>query len=241
MKSLVQQTLRYIQLSVFLISSFSYSQTVNKTLPSLAATQPATSASTPTPGLLRRDVGYQLRNGDTIDLVFALCPEFNQSVTVQPDGSVNLKGVGRVPAIGLSLAELADAIDRSYTEILNNPKVALSLKDKDIEKPYFLAAGQVVRPGKYDLKSATTIFQAVTIAGGFTDSARHTEVVLYRQTLDDRYEARVVNVKKLLASHDLNQDIRLQPGDMLYVPKSRIANIKPYLPGTNVFLNPLTY
>jgi hypothetical protein len=59
--------------------------------------------------------------------------------------------------------------------------------------------------------------------------------------MDDGYEARVVNIKKLLADHDLNQDIRLQPGDMLYVPKSSLANIKPYFPGTNIFLNPLTY
>jgi polysaccharide biosynthesis/export protein len=239
-KYLVQRCSCYLQLSWVLFASVSSAQTVNTTSPGIV-TANATSSAIPSPGLLRRDGSYQLRKGDSVELIFALCPEFDQTVTVQPDGYISLKGVGRVPAIGISLADLADAVDTAYKEILNNPKVAASLKDKDIEKPYFIAAGQVVRPGKYDLKSATTLFEAVTIAGGFTDNAKHTQVVLYRQTLDDRYEARVVNVKKLLAQHDLNQDIRLQPGDMLYVPKSTLGNLKPYLPGTNVFLNPLTY
>jgi polysaccharide export outer membrane protein len=223
------------------LASVATAQTSGPASPAIAPTHSTPSAFVASPVLLKRAAGYQLRKGDSIDLVFALCPEFTQTVTVQPDGYISLKGVGEVTAIGMTLSNLTEAVDIAYKSILNNPQVAISLKDKDIEKPYFIAAGQVVRPGKYDLKSTTTVFQAVAIAGGFTEGAKHSQVVLYRQTMDDGYEARVVNIKKLLADHDLNQDIRLQPGDMLYVPKSSLANIKPYFPGTNIFLNPLTY
>jgi polysaccharide export outer membrane protein len=237
----VRRCFRYLQIVLALPASVAAGQNSSAPNPATLPINLMSAASVASPVLLKRDVGYQLRKGDSLELVFALCPEFNQSVTVQPDGYISLKGVGDVTAFGLSLADLAKSIDTAYKAILNNPQVVVSLKEKDIEKPYFIAAGQVMRPGKYDLRSTTTVFQAVTIAGGFTDNAKHSQVVLYRQTLADGYEARVVNIKKLLAEHNLNQDIRLEPGDMLYVPKSGLGIIKPYLPGTNVFLNPLTY
>jgi polysaccharide export outer membrane protein len=63
--------------------------------------------------------------------------------------------------------------------------------------------------------------------------------VLFRPVGDDTFQSRVVDVKKLLAERDLSQDVRLLPGDVLYVPKSRMAYVRPYIPNSNVFFNPI--
>jgi protein involved in polysaccharide export with SLBB domain len=81
----------------------------------------------------------------------------------------------------------------------------------------------------------------VAIAGGFNKDAKHSQVVLFRPSGDETFQSRVIDVKKLLAERDLNEDVHLQPGDVLYVPSSKMSTIRPYLPNSNIFLNPFSY
>ena len=79
---------------------------------------------------------------------------------------------------------------------MHDPEVSVILKDFD--KPFFLAGGQVNRPGKYQLRADTTVTEAVAIAGGFNDQARHSQVVLFRRVSGDLVESRVLDVKHML-------------------------------------------
>jgi polysaccharide export outer membrane protein len=189
--------------------------------------------------LVRRGAPYRLRQGDVLGLSFELCPEFNQDVTVQPDGEISLRGVAPINVEGQSLDEVTKGLTRAYTFIMREPVIAVALKD--FEKPYFIAAGEVAKPGKYDLRSSMTITEAVAIAGGFGKDAKHSQVVLFRPMGDETFQSRVIDVKKLLAERDLNLDAHVLPGDVLYVPKSKMSMVRPYLPSTNVFLNPFMY
>jgi polysaccharide export outer membrane protein len=206
---------------------------------SSATAGPPAQSAVATAQLVRRDAPYRLRQGDVVELYFQLCPEFNQDVTVQPDGQISLRGTAPIKVVGESLLETQDSVVHAYTSIMREPVVAVSLKD--FEKPYFIAAGQIVKPGKYDLRSSMTITEAVAIAGGFNKDAKHSEVVLFRPVGDERFESRVIDVKKLLAQRDLNEDVHLQPGDVLYVPSSKMSIIRPYLPNSNIFFNPFSY
>src|SRR5262245_22357895 len=98
---------------------------------------------------------YLLRNGDTVDLNFVYVPEFNQSLTIQPDGYISLRAVGDIRAGGLSVPELEKAVESRYSSIMKDPDVSVELKD--FEKPFFLAQGEVQKPGKYDLRSDITL------------------------------------------------------------------------------------
>jgi polysaccharide export outer membrane protein len=158
---------------------------------------------------------------------------------VQPDGEISLRGVPPIRVEGQSLDEVIKDLTRAYTSIMREPLIAVALKD--FEKPYFIAAGDVVKPGKYDLRSSMTITEAVAIAGGFDKDAKHSQVVLFRPVGDETFQSRVIDVKKLLAERDLNLDVHVLPGDVLYVPKSKMSLIRPYLPSTNVFFNPYMY
>ena len=110
----------------------------------------------------------------------------------------------------------------------------ISVDPKDFEKPYFIVGGQVGKPGKFDSRGDVTLTQAIAMAGGFTDASKHSQVLLFRRVSDQWTEAKIINVKKMLNSRDLQEDPELQPGDMLYVPKNALSKIKPFLPTSSV-------
>ena len=184
------------------------------------------------PALQERNPRYHLRRGDSFDLDFAMTPEFNQTVAIQPDGYVALKGVGSLYVEGKTVPELTESLKTAYAKILHDPVIAISLKD--FEKPYFIASGQVAKPGKYDLRGDLTVTEAVAIAGGFDDKSKHSQVVLFRPVPGGGFEAKLINVKKLLASHNLSEDVQLQPGDLLYVPQNAFSKIRPFIPTSGI-------
>lgn len=170
---------------------------------------------------------YRLRNSDVLDIHFTFAPEYDQTVTIQPDGFITLKAAGTLQAETLTIAELMAAIAQKYS-FMRDPEISVILKD--FERPYFLAGGQVGRPGKYELRSPTTVTEAIAIAGGFTEQSKHSQVLLFRKAHEGFVESHIFNVKAMFATHQLAEDIELKPGDMLFVPQNRISKIKRYLP-----------
>lgn len=175
---------------------------------------------------------YQLRSGDIFDISFELSPEFNQTVSVQPDGFITLRGVGDVRVAGQTVPELTATLHTAYSKILNEPLISVTLKD--FEKPYFIADGQVGHPGKYELRGDTTLTEAIAMAGGFNDNAKHSQVVLFRRVSDQWVSAKIFNVKKMLKQRDLSEDPLLHPGDMLFVPKNAYSKIRPLFPTSSL-------
>lgn len=184
---------------------------------------------------------YRLQKSDVVDATFTFSPEFNQSLAVQPDGFVALRGAGSVLAEGLTLPQLQQAMSEAYRSFLHDPEITLALKEFD--KPYFLASGEVTRPGKYELRSDTTVNEAIAIAGGFTKQARHSQVVLYRRVSSDVAEAHILDLKKMLDSRNLREDLHLRPGDFIFVPQSRVTKIRRFVPANSLswYMNPLQF
>ena len=184
---------------------------------------------------------YRLSKSDVVDVNFTFSPDFNQSLTVQPDGFVVLKGAGSVFVEGLTLPQLQRAVSTAYSGFLHQPEITLTLKDFD--KPYFLASGEVAKPGKYELRGDVTVNEAIAIAGGFTQQALHSQVVLFRRVATDVAEAHVVDLKKMLDARDLREDLHLRPGDFIFVPQSRIAKIRKFVPTNSLswYMNPLQF
>lgn len=198
-----------------------------------ATSQPdgADGTGNPVLGRERRPL-YRFAQSDLLDISFAFAPEFNQTVSVQPDGFISLKEVGHLVAEGLTAPQLEQVIARAYGNVLHDPQVTVILKDFD--RPYFIASGEVGRPGKYELRGNTTISGAVAIAGGFTQQSKHSQVVLFRRISPELVETRVLNVKQMLKRRNLTEDPYLQPGDYVFVPRSVISNIMRFMPATNL-------
>jgi len=109
---------------------------------------------------------YRLQPSDVVEVSFTVAPEFNQLLTVQPDGYVMLKDAGMLQVEGLNLAEFTEAVQKAYRGYLHDPQVGVALKN--FARPYFMVGGQVEHPGKFELRSDTTVTEAVQIAGGLT-------------------------------------------------------------------------
>jgi protein involved in polysaccharide export with SLBB domain len=183
-------------------------------------------------GFQERLPRYKISAGDTFDVNFELNPEFNQTVTVQPDGFITLRGVGDLHVAGKKVPELTETLRQAFGKILNDPQVSVILKD--FEKPYFVADGQVGKPGKYELRGETTVTQAIAEAGGLTEASKHSQVLLFRRVDDHWTEAKIFNLKKMEKSRKLTEDALLHPGDMLFVPKNTFSKIQRFIPNASV-------
>jgi polysaccharide export outer membrane protein len=184
---------------------------------------------------------YRLNKSDVVELQFPFSPELNETVSVLPDGLVPLKNTLAIVGEGKSVPELEEAIRDAYRGVLHDPEVTVVLREFD--KPYFIAAGEVVRPGKYELRSDTTVTEALAIAGGLTGRAKHSQVVLFRRSSDDLIETHLLDVKSMLHKRDLGEDLHLRPGDMLYAPQNFMSKLKPFMPASamSLYLNPTQF
>src|ERR1700758_811900 len=184
---------------------------------------------------------YRLQPSDVVEVSFTVAPEFNQTLTVQPDGYVMLKDAGLVEAQGLNLAEFGAAVEKAYRGYLHDPQAAVALKE--FVHPYFIVGGEVGKPGKYELRSDTTVAEAVQIAGGLTSQAKHSQVVLFRRVNDDLVETRLLNLKKMLKENGLREDAHLRPGDPVFVPQNTISKIDRFLskPSASMYMSPTQF
>ena len=189
-------------------------------------------------GLHQRPV-YTLHVGDVISLDYRLTPEFNQTVTVEPDGCVSLQIVGDVKVEGLTLEQAHNKIVAIASNELNHPELAIALKQ--FQQPYVVVAGEVAKPGKIELHDdTTTALQAVLLAGGFKESARDTQVILFRHINGDMAEVRRLNLHNIRKQSQLEQDTDLEPGDMLLVTRNKMEHLSRFMKASNlgVYFNP---
>lgn len=190
-----------------------------------AAVTAAPDSSSPA---LERRPRYRVEPGDVLSLEFPYTPEMNQTVTITPDGYVSLRGIGPYYARGKTTPELSAGLEGAYAKILRNPVVTVDLKN--FQQPYFIVGGQVGHPGKYDLREPTTVIEALAIAGGLTPASKNSQVLLFRPVDAGRVQVTKLNVKRMLHTRNLDEDVTLRPGDMLYVPKNFISKIARFLP-----------
>jgi polysaccharide export outer membrane protein len=180
------------------------------------------------PALEERHPRYRLQHEDVLLLSFPLSPELNQTVTVQPDGYINLQNAESIYAEGLTAPELEVAVKKAYIGVLHDPIINVDISD--FQKPFFTVSGQVSKPGQYEMRTEITVAEAIAVAGGMTMTTAKTQVFLFRRTTDNRFEVKKVNLKDVLDGKNVNEDATLHAGDMIYVPEKFITNFRKYIP-----------
>ncbi len=203
------------------------------------AAQSQTPSKVPTLENFERDPRYLLNPGDVLEVHYRYTPEYDQTVTIQPDGFVSLQIVGDVKISGLNLKQARTTILDKANARLKDPEITLILKE--FQKPYFVVAGEVAQPGKFEMREKVTALQAVMLAGGFKDSAKASQLVLFRKINSDTAEVKVLNLKGIKRTNMLENDLVLQPGDMLLVPQNTLTKLTRYMKLVNIglYLNPL--
>src|SRR6185436_18108598 len=122
---------------------------------------------------------YRLQPGDVLEVSFRYSPEFNQTVTVQPDGYISLEVSGDLKIAGMTIEESRLMILKKASQRLQDPVATVSLKE--FQRPYFVVAGEVAQPGKIEMRERVTALQAIMLAGGMKESAKSSQVIVFRQ------------------------------------------------------------
>ena len=222
---------------VLLSAATSFAQSTSA-LPAADAQPPGASANASQVRLAQRYPRYNIHNQDSLLLTFPLSPELNQTVTVQPDGYINLQTVGSIHVQGMTVPELVDALKTAYAGVLHDPIIDVDLED--YQKPFFTVSGQVNKPGQYDLRADLTVAEALAVAGGMLPTAK-TQILLYHRASQDWFEVSKVDMKDILRGKGVNEDATLHPGDMIFVPEKFIAHVRKYVPysaSSGAFINP---
>jgi polysaccharide export outer membrane protein len=170
---------------------------------------------------------YRLQPGDVIEVQYRYSPEFNQTVTVQPDGYVSMEIGGDLKVAGMTVEQAREAILKKARTRLQDPVASIVLKE--FQKPYFVIAGEVALPGKIEMRERVTALQAIMLAGGMKEAAKSSQVVVFRRINSDTAEVKVLNLKSIRRTADLENDMTLQPGDMVYVPRDKISKIERFM------------
>ena len=147
---------------------------------------------------------------------------------VDAKGNVNLPLVSEVNVVGLTITEAQKAVENAYRDgrYLRNPQVTINVEAYASREVSI--QGQVRSPGRYPLpiETSMTVLELVTRAGGFTDTAKGTEVRITRVSADGKKQVFTIDVDSLLKGRDranINDNaLMLQPGDIVFVPERLI-------------------
>jgi polysaccharide export outer membrane protein len=222
-----------IMLRLFLGTALAWMLAPGALLPQTPNTATPNTATTSAPSrFAEREPRYRLQVGDVVEVQFRLTPEFNQTLTVHPDGFTQLSNAPDLKLSGLTLTEARTAILAAYAKVLHDPELTLILKE--FEHPWFVVNGEVNKPGRFDLKGSVSLTDALAIAGGFTNNARRGEVLLVRRQTADRFETRRIRTKEILEKGMFQEDLALRSGDAVYVSRSPVAGFERFMNATQL-------
>src|SRR5574337_1684576 len=106
---------------------------------------------------------------DVLKVTVWKSPDLSGEVTISPDGTITMPLIGDVPAAGLTANVLAKRISERLTEYISSPIVTVQVKE--VNSYFIYVLGEVVKPGKYPLKSYANVMQGIALAGGFAPFA----------------------------------------------------------------------
>jgi len=167
---------------------------------------------------------YIIGPEDILEITVWKNADLSKQVQVRPDGRISLPLLGDISAVAKTPVHLTDEISAGLRMYMENPTVSIMIKEVNSYQIYVL--GEVNKPGKYPLKSKTTLLQGITVAGGFTAMAARNKIVIFRFSKDGGGEG----LTKLRASYDdivvrdgSSQNIELKPGDQIVVPSETMV------------------
>ena len=159
---------------------------------------------------------------DVLEITVWRNVDLSKIVQVRPDGRISMPIIRDIMAVGKTPSQLAEEMTNKLKEYVQNPVVAVSLKEVNSSNIFML--GEVARPGRYPLKSKTTLLQGITIAGGFTPIAARNQMVIFRFTES------ATGMKRLTASYDdivlrggITENFELKSGDTVVVPSEAMV------------------
>lgn len=191
---------------------------------------------------------YRISPGDTLQIRYPFHPEMDQETLVQPDGRITAAGIGPLVVGGLTAWQLETVLRETSSKRLRDPEVVVTLRQVGEKTVY--VGGEVGRPGTLPFRKGLTPLQAIIAAGGFRDTSRPDSVILVRAVdAEGEFIARKIDLAQVV-TNGTREPITLAPHDIIFVPRTPIANANlwvrqwitelfPFIRGTSLPTPPL--
>jgi polysaccharide export outer membrane protein len=171
-----------------------------------------------------------LKSGDTLNISVLQDPKLDRSVIIDPNGQIAFPLAGHITADGLTPQKLEKILkarlQRNYKEGDLDVTVAVAnvarpdIPEEDL-KPKIFVTGEILRPGPYNVRQATTLVQAIALAGGLGPYAARSRIQVHRGSGANETIFQF-DYKAYQAGIDPEKNIPLQAGDVIIVPERGI-------------------
>ncbi len=181
---------------------------------------------------------FSLGPGDEVEVEVYQYDDLTRKITVPGSGIIFFPLVGEIDVKTLGVTELRRVIQDRLKDRIVDPQVSLSVRSIKSHKVYVL--GEVRAPSVFTLESSMRAAEVISKAGGFTDGADRTSVVLVRNKAG-KPDLQRLNMDEFFEGNKLTPNVQLQPGDVIFVPRSFVADMDKFFGHVLQALFPLVF
>lgn len=176
--------------------------------------------------------------GDEVEITVYRHDDLNKKIRIPPEGKNTLPLIGEIQTKGVSIHQLSEKIKEGYDVYIENPQVTIEIASYKGQKIFVL--GEVNNPGVYQFDPPTTVLEAVSKAGGFTLDGKDNSVVLIRGGTSNP-EIKKLDLESALDKGEVSQNMCLQTGDVVFVPRTFIANVDRFFSHFEKIIRPILF
>jgi polysaccharide export outer membrane protein len=159
---------------------------------------------------------YLIGPEDVLEISVWRNEELSRTVPVRPDGRISLPLLHDVQAASLTAMQLRDVLTTRYAEYMREDEIEVSVIVREIHSLNISVVGEVRTPGQYQIRSRTTVLEALAMAEGFTDFAKKDQIVVFRRD-GETWKRYAFNYTKMIDGTG-DSNFLLLPGDIVVVP-----------------------
>ena len=174
--------------------------------------------------------------GDEVEIMVYRHDDLSRKIRIPPAGKNTLPLIGEIQTKGVSIHQLSKKIKEGFDVYIENPQVTVEIASYKGQKIFVL--GEVNNPGVYQFDPPTTVLEAVSKAGGFTLDGKDNSVVLIRGGTSNP-EIKKLDLESALDKGEVSQNMCLQTGDVVFVPRTFIANVDRFFSHFEKIIRPI--
>jgi len=161
---------------------------------------------------------YTLGKGDVIEVTVRNQPEFSGMYIVGPEGDIQYTFIGDINVKGLTKREVQNKLTTVLDKYVKIPEVGVAIRD--YKSKYIFVFGEVNRPGKYPMQGDTMSLRDALVEAGLPtlDAAVRRVIVVKPDRAKPIYTK--VDILKLVYKGQMDHDITLTTGDVVFVPST---------------------
>jgi len=170
---------------------------------------------------------YYLGIGDQLNIFVWKNPDLSKTISISPDGKIHYPLIGAVQAANLTVSQLQDKLKEKLSAYLRYPDITITVAKTAGKK--ILVLGEVTYPGVYTYEGRINVIEALALAGDFTRKAKRESIIVVSDNMTEKPSVRRLNLFRALRRGVSDPDFMLKTGDVIYVPRTFIADFTKFM------------